>query len=496
VPRARKTSAARRAFSVAALAAALAAAPAHAMTADLTNSQVGTAAGTPVEAVRGGMVIGRGTTSAGGLLSGDGACWANFTPRLRPGDTVRDANGASMVVQDVGLGAPTFDVPSNTTTVPVTAPGLGGLTVTAGGTPATSVTGASSPFTATFAGDQTAAQLSAAYAAADGTTVTNSPVVASGCAAPQDNGVVNIDAAHVVNGVPLINIANVGTPLDLSGPGFGTPTVSIGSRSSVVTTSGGTWTHTFSPVDLDAVADGDPVVSMDGAGFVIHKDTVAPGPPTGTPAPGRYVNGTSVTLSPPEPGAVVHYTTDGSTPTMASPTYSAPIKVATTQTIRAFAVDSAENPGSLVSLTYQVGAAGSGGGGPIPGVTNPPAGGNGGAGNSTTPTPKITSVTVPRRVSLRKLRTGGLVASVELASGTTAVRFTVYRRLTGKRKTLRLVASIVRVPGHPGTYKVKLDARALGLTRTGLYRLKIVPGLSRSTLMQSAAHAIWIRVVK
>src|SRR4051794_21573747 len=180
------------------------------MTADLTNSQVGTAAGTAVEAVRGGMVIGRGTTSAGGLLSGDGACWANFTPRLHPGDTVRDANGASMVLQDVGLGAPTFDVPSNTTTVPVTAPGIGGLAVTADGTGATSVTGASSPFTATFAGDQTAAQLRVAYDAGDGTTVANSPVPGTGCSPAQDNGVVNIDAAHVVNGVPLINIANAG----------------------------------------------------------------------------------------------------------------------------------------------------------------------------------------------------------------------------------------------------------------------------------------------
>jgi len=52
------------------------------------------------------------------------------------------------------------------------------------------------------------------------------------------------------------------------------------------------------------------------------------------------------------------------------------------------------------------------------------------------------------------------------------------------------------VPGHAGLYKVKLDARALGLTSAGLYQLKVVPGLSRSTLDQSAARAVWIRVVR
>ena len=56
--------------------------------------------------------------------------------------------------------------------------------------------------------------------------------------------------------------------------------MSIGPRSSVVTASGGTWTHRFTAVDLDAVPDGDPFAGMDGAGFTIHKDTVAPGPPT------------------------------------------------------------------------------------------------------------------------------------------------------------------------------------------------------------------------
>ena len=110
---------------------------------------------------------------------------------------------------------------------------------------------------------------------------------------------------------------------------------------------------------------------------------------------------------------------------------------------------------------------------------------------------RIGTLSVARRVSLRALRRGGLPTGVELATGTTAVRFTVYRRTTVRRHArLRLIASIVRVPGHAGLYKVKLDARALGLTSAGLYQLKVVPGLSRSTLDQSAARAVWIRVVR
>jgi len=45
----------------------------------------------------------------------------------------------------------------------------------------------------------------------------------------------------------------------------------------------------------------------------------------------------SVTLVPGEPGSVIHYTLDGTTPTASSPIYTAPITVATTVTIKAMA---------------------------------------------------------------------------------------------------------------------------------------------------------------
>ena len=41
-----------------------------------------------------------------------------------------------------------------------------------------------------------------------------------------------------------------------------------------------------------------------------------------------------------------------------------------------------------------------------------------------------------------------------------------------------------------------INPRALGLTREGLYRLKVVPGLSRATLDESATRTVWLRIVR
>lgn len=66
------------------------------------------------------------------------------------------------------------------------------------------------------------------------------------------------------------------------------------------------------------------------------------------PIPGDYKDAQSVTLASPTPGAIVHYTTDGSTPTADSPVYSGPIRVEKTTTVRAV-VTAAAAPESSVS---------------------------------------------------------------------------------------------------------------------------------------------------
>ncbi len=60
--------------------------------------------------------------------------------------------------------------------------------------------------------------------------------------------------------------------------------------------------------------------------------------PVISPAAGVYTSPQTVSITDATMGAVIHYTTDGSTPTVSSPTYSAPFVVSSTSTVRAIAV--------------------------------------------------------------------------------------------------------------------------------------------------------------
>src|ERR1035438_8692546 len=74
--------------------------------------------------------------------------------------------------------------------------------------------------------------------------------------------------------------------------------------------------------------------------------------PTFSPAPGSYTSAQSVTLSDTTPGWVIHYTTNGTTPTVSSATYSAPIAVGSTETIQAMAVASGYANSTVASGSY------------------------------------------------------------------------------------------------------------------------------------------------
>jgi alpha-tubulin suppressor-like RCC1 family protein len=60
-------------------------------------------------------------------------------------------------------------------------------------------------------------------------------------------------------------------------------------------------------------------------------------PPAFTPGPGSYSSPRVVTIATPTPGATIHYTTDGTTPTDASPVHTAPLSVDTFTTLKAVA---------------------------------------------------------------------------------------------------------------------------------------------------------------
>jgi hypothetical protein len=78
--------------------------------------------------------------------------------------------------------------------------------------------------------------------------------------------------------------------------------------------------------------------------------------PTFNPPGGTYVLNLSVSISDTTPGATIHYTTDGSTPTTSSPVYTGPIAlpVLSTTTIKAIAVAPGWSQSTVASATYTV----------------------------------------------------------------------------------------------------------------------------------------------
>jgi hypothetical protein len=79
--------------------------------------------------------------------------------------------------------------------------------------------------------------------------------------------------------------------------------------------------------------------------------------PTLSPIGGTYSSAQTVSLADTTPGAVIHYTTDGSTPTTASATYTAAITVSSTTTVKAIAVASGYTTSPVSSATYTISAA-------------------------------------------------------------------------------------------------------------------------------------------
>jgi len=76
--------------------------------------------------------------------------------------------------------------------------------------------------------------------------------------------------------------------------------------------------------------------------------------PALSPAGGTYMGSVTVTISDATPGATIHYTTDGSTPTTASATYAGPIAVTQTTTIKAMAAASGMADSAVASAAYTI----------------------------------------------------------------------------------------------------------------------------------------------
>lgn len=95
--------------------------------------------------------------------------------------------------------------------------------------------------------------------------------------------------------------------------------------------------------------------SVSSADYTIRKPD-----PQKTEAPafsipaGRYVGTQNVSITCNTPGAVIYYTTDGTTPTESSKKYSAPIAVSSSETIKAIALADGRLPSDVVSASYTI----------------------------------------------------------------------------------------------------------------------------------------------
>ena len=76
--------------------------------------------------------------------------------------------------------------------------------------------------------------------------------------------------------------------------------------------------------------------------------------PSFDPAAGSYYESVSVSMTCSTPNAVIRYTLDGTTPTSASPTYSAPISITLTKTVKAYATLAGKTDSDVSSAVYTI----------------------------------------------------------------------------------------------------------------------------------------------
>jgi len=101
-----------------------------------------------------------------------------------------------------------------------------------------------------------------------------------------------------------------------------------------------------------AVASGMNDSAESNASYTLYAAAPAFSVPAGT-----YSQPQSVSLSTRTSGAAIHYTTDGSVPTAASPTYSGPIAISRTTTVRAVATAAGMTASTIAGATYTLQAA-------------------------------------------------------------------------------------------------------------------------------------------
>ncbi len=129
-----------------------------------------------------------------------------------------------------------------------------------------------------------------------------------------------------------------------------------------------TETATATAIKVNPIGTGAHLVDADYVGDSLYNTSVSAttsltgtlGPaaiPVMTPAAGTYTTAQKVTISDTSKGAVIYYTTNGTTPTTASTKYTGPITVSASETIEAIAVATGFTTSPTVVAKYAITAA-------------------------------------------------------------------------------------------------------------------------------------------
>jgi Chitobiase/beta-hexosaminidase C-terminal domain/Bacterial lectin len=124
------------------------------------------------------------------------------------------------------------------------------------------------------------------------------------------------------------------------------PTTSSAVYSSAITVSANT------TVEALAVAPGFGQSVVASAAYVIQAGVTST--PTFSPAAGTYTSAQSVAISDSTPGAVIYYTTNGTTPTTASAVYSSAVTVSSSSTLEALAIAPGLTQSAVASAAYVI----------------------------------------------------------------------------------------------------------------------------------------------
>ena len=125
------------------------------------------------------------------------------------------------------------------------------------------------------------------------------------------------------------------------------------SSTSVVTFSASNSAPTGGPATVTITGISGNLTQTTSIGVAVTTPPAAATPAFSLPG-GTYSSAQNVTISDSTPGVSIYYTTDGSMPTTASNLYSGAIRLSTTTTIRAIAIDSGYSTSLVASATYTI----------------------------------------------------------------------------------------------------------------------------------------------